>query len=80
MSARTVAWFFLLFPLLVDAGQSACENSKCSASVSVRFKIVIPERVRIKVDEVGMVKGSGNSGRAPAYTRDDKGVVTVSFP
>jgi hypothetical protein len=78
--SKIVGWLFVLLPLAAQAGQAVCTAPKCSASVGVTFKIVIPAIARVRVDEDGAVKGSLNSRQTPVYTVGKDGVVTISFP
>jgi hypothetical protein len=70
----------MLLPLAAQAGEAVCTAPRCSATAGVNFKIVIPEIVRVRVDDHGAVKGSLNNKHRPIYTVGWGGVVTISFP
>lgn len=78
--SKAPLWLVVLFPAFVHAEQSTCNAQECSASVSANFKIVIPEFLRVRVDEDGTVTGSVDSGRRPVKAEDEDGTVTISFP
>jgi hypothetical protein len=78
--SKMFGWLFVLLPLAAQAGQAVCTAPRCSATAGVNFKVVIPEIVRVRVDDHGAVKGSLNNRHTPVYTMDKGGMVTISFP
>lgn len=78
---KVLAWLWVLWPLAGVAGQAVCNGGECSAAVAVNLKIVIPERLRLRVEDDRTVHRTFNNDKlSPVYTVGETGVVTVSSP